>query len=59
MQKEAKFVKRKKFFLFDCLKGIHEYCPIIYDENYFCLINSTIHSTCIDYRFRSSPLQLS
>ena len=41
------------------MEGIHEFVPVVFDENYFCLINMSVHTACLDYRFRVNPIQLS
>merc|ERR1719230_2066591 len=36
-------------------QGLHEYCPVVFDEFHFCLTNICIHSTLLDVRFRLRP----
>ena len=38
--------------------GIHEFLPIIFDENHFCVCNATIHTLLLDYKFRLNEVQL-
>lgn len=52
-------VKCNKFYLLNIIEGIHEFVPVVFDENYFCLANLSVHSICLDYRFRVNTLQLS
>lgn len=33
---------------------MHEYVPIVFDENHFCVANIIIHSALLDFRFRSA-----
>mmetsp|Transcript_37942 Transcript_37942/g.60092 ORF Transcript_37942/g.60092 Transcript_37942/m.60092 type:complete len:778 (-) Transcript_37942:131-2464(-) len=39
--------------------GVHEFCPIVFDEFHFCVINMVVHTTLLDFRFRfnSAPAQ--
>jgi hypothetical protein len=36
-------------------QGLHECCPIVFDEFHFCLANLVVHSCLLDYRFRLRP----
>ena len=40
-------------------QGIHSYVPAIFDGQYYGLASVMVHSVCLDYRLRMSPLQLS
>lgn len=32
--------------------GLHEFCPVVFDEYHFCLTNIVVHSVMLDQRFR-------
>jgi len=38
--------------------GVHQFLPVSFDGQYFSIANLTVHSICLDYRFRVCPLQL-
>lgn len=38
--------------------GISEYFPIVFEGQYFCQFNCTLHSCLIDIRFRPLPQSL-
>jgi len=33
-------------------RGLHEFCPVVFDECHFCLMNLAVHSAVVDLRFR-------
>mmetsp|Transcript_107020 Transcript_107020/g.301090 ORF Transcript_107020/g.301090 Transcript_107020/m.301090 type:complete len:771 (-) Transcript_107020:149-2461(-) len=33
-------------------RGLHELCPVVFDEFHFCLANIAVHSTLLDFRLR-------
>jgi hypothetical protein len=39
--------------------GIHEYVPVLFDEQHFCLTNLSVHSLLMDFRFRCGPHDVS
>jgi hypothetical protein len=55
---KGKNPKTKRYRLKNSKSGIHEFIPIAFDGQYFSLANISIHSICLDYRFRICPLQL-
>ena len=57
--KEAKIARTKFYNIKVPRTETHEFCPILFDEQYFSLINMCFHSICLDYRFRSVKMQLS
>lgn len=52
---EFKSVCTQVFRLHGAEQGLHEYCPIVFDEFHFCVANLCIHSTLLDVRFRLQP----
>eukprot|EP00931_Biecheleriopsis_adriatica_P005121 TRINITY_DN106678_c0_g1_i1.p1 TRINITY_DN106678_c0_g1~~TRINITY_DN106678_c0_g1_i1.p1 ORF type:complete len:843 (+),score=175.66 TRINITY_DN106678_c0_g1_i1:79-2607(+) len=36
-------------------RGLHEFCPVVFDECHFCLLNLAVHSAVVDLRFRLRP----
>eukprot|EP01016_Furgasonia_blochmanni_P032969 TRINITY_DN3411_c0_g2_i1.p1 TRINITY_DN3411_c0_g2~~TRINITY_DN3411_c0_g2_i1.p1 ORF type:complete len:778 (-),score=192.07 TRINITY_DN3411_c0_g2_i1:19-2352(-) len=57
-QVEFKTLGAFKARLYNFAKGIHEYFPIIFDEQNYSVINTMLHSVVVDYRFRYSSLHL-
>lgn len=39
-------------------RGLHDFCPVVFDECHFCLLNLAVHSAVLDLRFRLRPKQL-
>lgn len=39
------------------INGFHEYIPILFDENHFCLCNASLHCLLLDFRFVLNKLQ--
>jgi len=37
-------------------KGLHEFCPIVFDEFHFCLANVAVHTVLLDFRLRLRAL---
>mmetsp|Transcript_44972 Transcript_44972/g.104041 ORF Transcript_44972/g.104041 Transcript_44972/m.104041 type:complete len:739 (+) Transcript_44972:119-2335(+) len=37
-------------------KGLHEFCPVVFDEFHFCLANVVVHSLLLDFRLRLRAL---
>jgi len=52
---EFKSVSTQTFRIHGADQGLHEYCPIVFDEYHFCVANLCIHSTLLDIRFRLQP----
>lgn len=38
------------------IEGVNSFVPIIFDDQHFCVVNSTIHVILIDFRFRPTPM---
>ncbi|CAJ1415962.1 unnamed protein product, partial [Effrenium voratum] len=38
-------------------RGLHDFCPVVFDECHFCLLNLAVHSAVVDLRFRLRPQQ--
>eukprot|EP00933_Yihiella_yeosuensis_P070850 TRINITY_DN79002_c0_g1_i1.p1 TRINITY_DN79002_c0_g1~~TRINITY_DN79002_c0_g1_i1.p1 ORF type:complete len:843 (+),score=120.81 TRINITY_DN79002_c0_g1_i1:157-2685(+) len=36
-------------------RGLHEFCPVVFDECHFCLMNLAVHTAVVDLRFRLRP----
>ncbi|CAE7775090.1 FAM135A [Symbiodinium sp. CCMP2456] len=36
-------------------RGLHDFCPVVFDECHFCLLNLAVHSAVVDLRFRVRP----
>lgn len=56
---KGKNPKTKRFLLRNSRGGIHEFIPVVYDGQYFSVASLSVHSICLDYRFRACRLQLS
>jgi hypothetical protein len=54
---EFKCVAVQKFRIRRLQEGIFEYIPVVFDEQHFCVVLATIHSSLLDFRFRSRPLK--
>jgi hypothetical protein len=55
---KAKTPKTKRFIFRNSQAGVHQFLPLVFEGQYFSLANLTLHSLCLDYRFRVCPLQL-
>jgi hypothetical protein len=55
---KGKNPKTKRYIIRNSKSGVHEFIPLSFDGQYFSLANLTIHSICLDYRFRICKLQL-
>jgi hypothetical protein len=53
---EFKSVSTQFFRIHGFAQGLHEFCPIVFDEFHFCLANIVLHTVLLDYRFRLRPL---
>lgn len=38
------------------IQGANSFVPIIFDDQHFCVMNSTVHVIVIDFRFRPTPM---
>ena len=47
----------QKFKVRRLCDGIFEYVPVVFDEQHFCVALCTIHSSLLDFRFRSRLLK--
>lgn len=56
---KGKLVRTNKYTFPTGPNPIHELVPVVFDAQYFSVLNATLHSLCVDYRYRASPLQLS
>lgn len=54
---EFKCVSVQRFRIKKLSEGIFEYIPAVFDEQHFCVALCTIHSSLLDFRFRSRPLK--
>jgi len=54
---EFKSVSTQLFRVRGADHGLHEFCPVVFDEFHFCLVNLVLHSALIDFRLRLRPLQ--
>jgi hypothetical protein len=52
---EFKTVSKSEIRILNSAGGLHEYVPVIFDENHFCVANLIIESTLLDFRFRTLP----
>lgn len=54
MSKKPEFsvVSMASFTLTAPTNGLHEYVPILFDESHFCVANSTVHCSLVDFRYR-------
>ena len=55
----GKKVKTNKYTIRRARAGVHTYLQVVFEGQYHSLANITLHSVCLDYRLRMSPLQLS
>lgn len=39
------------------MNGIYEYMPISFTDEYFSVLNCTIHSAVVEYKFRHKTLE--
>jgi len=53
---EFKSVSTQMFRIHSIDQGLHEFCPIVFDEFHFCLANLVIHTVVMDIRLRLKPL---
>ena len=53
---EFEEVSRAKVTVRNPSLGVHQYCPLLFDEMHFCAANIIVHTALLDYRFRPSPL---
>lgn len=53
---EFKSVSTQLLRLHEVQKGLHEFCPVVFDEFHFCLANIIVHTVVVDFRFRIRPL---
>lgn len=53
---EFKCVSVQRYRLREIHTGLHEYCPLVFDEYHFCISNLVIHSSLLDVRLRLNPL---
>lgn len=51
--------RTNRYILKNVRRGLHEFIPIIFEAQFFSLVNLTVHSVCLDQRFRISQMQLS
>jgi len=49
---EFKCVSTCRFRVKSLHTGVHEFCPVVFDEYHFCLTNLMLHSVLLDHRFR-------
>lgn len=54
---DFKCVSVQKFRIKRLSEGIFEYIPVTFDEQHFCVALCTIHSSLLDFRFRSRELK--
>jgi len=54
---EFKCVSVQKFKIRRFCDGIFEFIPVVFDESHFCVALCTVHSSTLDFRFRSTPLK--
>jgi hypothetical protein len=55
---KGKVAKIKRYLIRNTKAGVHECVRVVFEGQYYSVANLTLHSTCIDYRFRQCPLQL-
>lgn len=53
---EFKSVSTQLFRIHGASQGLHEFCPVVFDEFHFCLASLVIHSVLLDFRFRLRPV---
>ena len=56
---EFKSVAKVCLIINKACEGIHEYYPLVFNENYFSIINLMIHVALLDFRYRLAPLNTS
>lgn len=45
-------VSSQQFQLHGVRRGLHAYCPVVFDEFHFCRVGLMVHSTLLDFRLR-------
>lgn len=45
-----------KYKITNSFNGIHEYIPVLFEDQNFCIANVMIHTLLLDYRFRVCPI---
>merc|ERR1719420_1114590 len=53
---EFKCQSNRVYKLHNVAKGIHAFCPVVFDEFHFCLTSMVVHVSLLDYRLRLKPL---
>ena len=51
---EFKSVSLRKYHLRALEDGVFEYVPVVFEEQHFCVSLCTVHSSLINYSYRSS-----
>mmetsp|Transcript_12808 Transcript_12808/g.34948 ORF Transcript_12808/g.34948 Transcript_12808/m.34948 type:complete len:318 (-) Transcript_12808:111-1064(-) len=52
---EFKSISTQLFRLHRVETGLHEFCPVVFDEFHFCLANIVVHTAVLDFRLRIWP----
>jgi pimeloyl-ACP methyl ester carboxylesterase len=55
-QLEFKSVAKSTLIIYNAFSGIHEYFPLVFNENYFSIVNLMVHVSLLDFRYRVLPL---
>jgi hypothetical protein len=52
-----KSMSTRKFSLRRMAEGIFEYVPVVFEEQHFCVSLCTVHSSLLNFQFRTRPLR--
>lgn len=55
-QLEFKSVAKSTLVAYNAYQGVHEYFPLVFNENYFSIVNLMVHVALLDFRYRVMPL---
>lgn len=53
---DFKMVTKSTLVVYSPLEGVHEYFPLVFNENYFSIVNLMAHVALLDFRYRVVPL---
>jgi Putative serine esterase (DUF676)/Protein FAM135 len=51
-----KSVAKTNLVTHEAFLGLHEYFPLVFNENYFSIVNLMVHISLLDFRYRIAPV---
>jgi hypothetical protein len=54
---QFKSVSTRKFTIKRLADGVFEYVPVVFEEQHFCISLCTVHSTLLNFLYRTRPLK--